>query len=251
MRVLSDSEYNEARQKAGWIGLRVCPTCLDVGTYKYWGEHYACDCARQKELWKHYLLANIGPEYQRLSWERDYTYSDKVKELVQSYLDKWQSCKLNGMGIEFFGKDLGVGKTFAATYVARELIKRDEKVYFIPFLDVISLYSESNAEELKHKLKSITVLVVDEIGAPMSQAQHNLYAHKFEELIRHRTNFNLPTIITTNLSQEELEYYYPRTYSLLSAKQLRIEMSGADARQKRVAEENLELVMNDEVRPLS
>lgn len=169
------------------------------------------------------------------------------------FLDKWQSFKLHGMGLEFSSPNLGVGKTFAATHVGKELIKRSEKVMFMPFLEIIGLLGReadfrTTAED---RLRDTTVLILDEVVPPISVAQGNFFSTKFEELIRHRTNFNRVTIMTTNLTPDRLHEHYPRTYSLLEAKQLRIEMGGKDARQDYIGMENIELVANGEVRPIT
>jgi DNA replication protein DnaC len=157
------------------------------------------------------------------------------------------------MGLEFGGVGLGVGKTFGATYVGKELIKRGERVFFIPFLEVISLFQkeEEDRRDLERTLKETTVIVLDEVLGSSSSAQGQLFSSKFEELIRHRTNHNLVTIITTNLTAETLDELYPRTYSLLAAKQLRIDMTGIDRRRADIAWENLELLANKEVRPIT
>jgi len=204
------------------------------------------------QLRKHYLLANIGDQYMRLDW-RDYDGAQSVRDSVDLYLDKWTGFKLNGMGVEFASPNLGVGKTFAATYVGKELIKRGELVYFKPFLEIISLYEKD--PDYRHReedrLRDTTVLILDEVVPPVSTAQGQLFATKFEELIRHRQNFNRVTIMTTNLTPEKLRETYSRTYSLLEAKQMRIEMVGQDARMGKIAMENIELVANGEVRPIT
>ena len=51
-----------------------------------------------------------------------------VRNGVKKYLDHYKSAKQNGMGIEFAGQTLGTGKTFAATHIAKELIKQGENV---------------------------------------------------------------------------------------------------------------------------
>ncbi len=56
--------------------------------------------------------------------------------------------------------------------------------------------------------------------------------------------------MTTNLTPDALRDHYPRPYSLLEAKQLRIEMAGSDARKNFISLENIELVANGECRPL-
>ena len=224
----------------------------EYGTYTFNGEVFPCDCDVQIALRKHYLLANIGDQYMRLDWRRDYRDED-VKDAVQAYLDAWPTLKLQGMGLEFASPKLGVGKTFAATYVGKELIKRGERVYFLPFYQMVGVYSLSpddrRAEE--QRIRECSVLVLDEVVAPNTEAQSHLFSSKFEELIRDRTNFNRVTIMTTNLKPERLHDIYPRTYSLLEAKQYRVIMDGEDARQSTVKQRNLQMANLGEVRPIT
>jgi DNA replication protein DnaC len=264
---LTNDEYDyvEAVARKSGIPLSVCPTCgakrisvdednhgWENGTYLLDGVEYPCDCQAQIELRKHYYLANIGDQYQRLSWDEFYGSAD-AKDAVNLYLDAWDSAKLNGMGLEFNSPQLGTGKTFCATYVGRELIKRREKVYFMPFLEVIGLLSRGldyrNSQE--DRLRDTTVLILDEVVPAISTAQRQLFGTKFEELIRHRTNYNRPTIMTTNLRPKQLREEYPRSYSLLEAKQIRVEMSGDDARQGDRGLRNIELLKNGEVEPIT
>lgn len=266
LRRLSNAEFDLVYDLAEQSGtpLRQCPTCGSLpeeiapdvfvapnGEYKLHGEVRECDCETQIALRKHYLLANVGDQYMRLDWNENNRLSERTKNVVKEYLEKWDSFKRNGMGLEFTSKKLGTGKTFAATYVARELIKRGERVFFIPFLEIISAYNADNRHELENRLKNTTVLVLDEVVPPNTQAQAGLFAAKFEELIRHRTNFNKPTVMTTNLEPAKLRATYPRPYSLLEAKQVRVPLDGEDARVTFINEENLELAMNEEIRPIT
>lgn len=213
---------------------------------------YPCDCDEQIALRKHYLLANIGDQYMRLDWQRDYRDED-VRDAVQAYLDAWPTLKLQGMGLEFASPKLGVGKTFAATHVGKELVKRGERVYFLPFYQMVGVYSlpPEDRRAAEQRLATSSVLVLDEVVAPNTEAQSYLFAGKFEELIRDRTNFNRVTIMTTNLTPKRLHEVYPRTYSLLEAKQYRVIMDGEDARQGVVKQRNLSMVNLGEVRPIT
>lgn len=264
LRRLSDNEYNEVSALAEPTGVSLdeCPTCgarrtevspgvwgWENGTYRYQGKDNECNCEQQMALRRQYLLARIPVEYQKLDWMA-YDGSPKATKTIAEYLFKWKTAKGNGMGLEFGGRSLGVGKTWAATYVAKELIKQGERVYFVPFGSIISSYQKSNAEEIENTLKSTTVLVLDEVGKPSTAAQNELFSSRFEDLIRHRTNYNLPTILTTNLEEEELLSYYPRPYSLLSHKQIRVQIEGDDARKGKMQLENIEIFANEETRPL-
>jgi len=267
LKRLSDPDYTRAESLAQMSGipLDVCPTCggkeevipdsggvmdFKCGTFWYMGEENFCDCQAQIALRARYLLANIGEQYMRLDWS-GYIGPDEVKESVGLYLARWQDFRINGMGLEFGGKGLGVGKTFAATHIGKEMVKRGQNVFFIPFVEMISAYQSDNVRELEERIRTTTYVILDELLPPQSDRQNQFYATRLEAVIRHRTNYNLPTIITTNLDQNELHKFYPRTYSLLAAKQLRIDMSGEDARVGKIAEQNLELVANGEVRPIT
>lgn len=249
------------------IPLDQCPTCMagrieveegvygfENGTYRYQSEEHACDCQTQIALRKHYMLAGIPDQYMRLDWEADFRAGNEdMKDKVSTYLSKWASFKLHGLGVEFASPKLGVGKTFGATYIGKELIKRGESVYFIPFTRVISTLVKANPdwEYIEDKMYNSTVLILDEVIPPTTDPQAALFSSKFEELIRNRTDYNRINIITTNMDAEEMQYTYPRPYSLLSAKQIRVVLDGADARQQHVAIKELELAMNEEVAPIT
>lgn len=252
LRHLSDSEFEEAEKlaKASGTPLSRCPTCDDTGKYRFRGKEHECDCTTQVALRKHYLLAGIGEQYQRLHWS-DYEGPKEAKDTVEVYLDKWPSFKKNGMGVEFSGKELGVGKTFAATHLGKELIKRGERVFFIPYMELLNAHQRKNSDDFMQNLKDVTILILDEVIAPITEAQRGFFTIRIEELIRHRTNNNLPVIMTTNLLEEDLFHHYPRSYSLLEAKQVRIKMEGKDARMGKIGMENIELAMANEVRPIT
>lgn len=266
LRRLTDKEYDEASRLARQAGkpLSQCPTCktkdevipgsggvrsFSNGTYRFRGEEHFCDCQAQIALYARYLLANIGDQYMRLDWD-DYDGSESVRNQVATYLDKWEQFKDHGWGFEF-GGPLGVGKTFAATHIGKELIKKGQQVFFIPFVEMVSAFEREDAEVMENRMRTTTYLVLDELLPPISDRQREFYAYRFEALIRHRTNFNLPTIITTNVKAEVLDEVYPRIYSLLAAKQMRVEFDGDDQRKGRMQLENLELILNDEVRPIT
>lgn len=266
LRLLTDDEISRVTLLAAQSGTPIedCPTCRseygshdesgylyrEPGTYRLYGEIHQCDCDRQVLLRKHYLLANIPEQYQRLDWN-SFQGPEEIRKNVDIFLNKWQSFRNNGMGVEFGGPDIGVGKTFCATYIARQLIQQNQSVYFIQFRDLLTaLAYDGNTEEAR-RAKETPFLILDEVLPPFSSNSAGLFMDRFETLIRHRTNWNMVTIMTTNLTDHELLIHYPRPYSLLAAKQMRVNMDGVDYRMGAISEENLELTMNDEIRPLT
>ena len=241
-----------------------CPTCdskpevipgsggvreRTSGKYKYMGKEYDCECDAQIALRARYLVANIGEQYQRLDWN-EWEGCIETKETVDIYLRGWQKFFKQGIGIELFSTALGTGKTFAATHIGKELIKEGQSVYFIPFIEMAAAFDRKDSDYIAGRIRESSFVILDEIMPPVSEAQRNFFGVQLEALIRHRTNNNLPTIMTTNMTQEALSQAYPRTYSLLSAKQIRQEVSGTDRRPV-IGRKEMEIVENGETRPIT
>jgi len=197
------------------------------------------------------MAAGIPYKYMRYS-EFDWVGDQKALAEVHGYLDGWERCRDFGMGLGFHAKTLGVGKTFLATFIGRALIRRGATVGFSNFNDVLNIYRLPNEQQLEREdwLKSRTVLVLDEVTEPVSDPQKNFFASRFEDLIRHRTNFNKVTIYTTNMEPDVLDRLFPRAYSLLSSNSQPITVNGSDVRRESVWDIDFELLQNGEVRPI-
>jgi hypothetical protein len=204
---LADDEFDQVQELARSLQrpITTCPTCqtkqstLDKDpdykpTYRLFGKEYDCDCKQQITLFTHYLRAGIPEEYMRLDWT---TYNGSGRDFVDGYLGNWRGYWKHGFGVEFGGRTMGIGKTFCACHIGKELLKQGQKVYFTPFVEMVAAFEKENGHEL-----------------------------------------------------EDLEDHYPRTYSLLAAKQVRIDMDGNDYRHNSGLE-NMELALNDEVRPIT
>lgn len=254
---LTNSQIHEVTGRFPNVEVDKCPTCLserdedgEYGhlAYKFEGDIHTCECEQQVLLTKHYLLANIPTQYHTLKWDRDFKGSKETSLAVQTYLENWDGYKRYGQGIEFGGTSQGVGKTFAATTIGKELVKRRESVYFIPFNQLLhAIRYEDNL--ILTKMNQVNVLILDELQPPPNDKLSSIYENHLESIVRDRTNYNLVTIMTTNMSEEDISTVYKRTYSLLSAKQLRVEMKGFDTRFD-IGMRDLELIANKETRPV-
>lgn len=222
-------------------------------SYRLNGESHECNCEWQLTLRRHYLLANIPQNYWTLSFD-DYYGDPGAWDAASVYLDHWEGYREQGIGIEFYSEGMGVGKTFLATYIARQLVQLSESVYYLRFLEIMGLYQKpwEIREPIETRLRESPVLVLDEVGRAISEEQNSYFAIEFESLIRSRTDSNRVTIMTTNLTPDQLDREYPRTYSLLAAKQKRHEIHGDDVRREGVVQmRGEELAINSEVRPIS
>ena len=103
----------------------------------------------------------------------------------------------------------GCGKTHLAAAVANQQIARGKPIYFVVVPDLLdhlrSAYSPDSKvpyDELFETIRTAPLLVLDDLGAHSSTpwAEEKLY-----QLVNHRYNHRLPTVITTNLSLDELD----------------------------------------------
>ncbi len=110
----------------------------------------------------------------------------------------------------------GCGKTHLAAAVGHARLRRGEAVLFVTVPDLLdhlrSTYgpsSEVGYDELFDRVRSIKLLILDDLGAENSSpwAQEKLF-----QLFNHRYTRRLPTVITTNVDLSGLD---PRLHSRL------------------------------------
>ena len=123
---------------------------------------------------------------------------------IKKYLEEklWRK----GKGLILIG-GVGTGKTHLASAIVHELAKQDIFVLFIfvpDFLDELRETYEENYEDDEDKfelVKNARVLVLDDLG---TERITDWTREKITQLINYRYSNALPTIITTNLTTQEL-----------------------------------------------
>ena len=97
--------------------------------------------------------------------------------------------------------DSGSGKTHLAIAIANERLRRGEEVFFAFVPDLLdhlrytfSPDSRITYDELFDRIKQTSLLILDDLGSQTSSAWAN---EKLYQVIVHRHNAKLPTIITT------------------------------------------------------
>ncbi len=110
----------------------------------------------------------------------------------------------------------GVGKTHLAAAIANEALERLEQVLFTVVPDLLDHlratfgpHSTVAYDERFELVRAVPLLILDDLGTESATpwAREKLY-----QLVNHRYNERLATIITTNLKPEAIE---PRIYSRL------------------------------------
>lgn len=125
----------------------------------------------------------------------------KTKLAAQKFLYKFKEMK---KGIIFMGKN-GTGKTHISMAISNELMKENIPVIFGTLTDLVEKYSKCYKEhtevELTKLYSKVDLLVIDDLGV---ESMNDWMLSKLFVIINERMKNELPIIITTNYTLEEL-----------------------------------------------
>ena len=129
--------------------------------------------------------------------------NSRYLKICKRYADSFDEMLKANQGLLFYG-DVGTGKTFAAACIANSLLDRRIPVVMTSFFKIVpSMQSNMGAEEsIVSKLNRAKLLIIDDLGAERDSAYA---AERVYDIIDSRYTSNLPLILTTNLSLEEMK----------------------------------------------
>ncbi|MBS3969909.1 MAG: ATP-binding protein [Clostridia bacterium] len=202
-----------------------CKKCNDRGIVLHEGVAYRCRCWSQKILDLKIKKANLGVNFNDAKFSNfklDYYPNTIPPDGEATYRERANKALLAAKGFVndintnkvkkglFFCGPVGSGKTFLASATARELLLNNHEVLFVvvpDFLDALRFTFDKNDNGITEKglmdvVWNIPILILDDLGA------HNYTqwtVNKIYSLLNYRLNNKLPTIITSNLTLNELE----------------------------------------------
>ena len=247
-RFLSDDEARRLYESHPTLGrsyTTYCPTCDKTGTYRWRNDDHDCDCETQLALAKHYYASGIGKTYQTLSWED--LDDDRIYAQVRGFVENPEYVR-RGRGLILTGS-LGSGKTMVATLILKQLVRQGYTCYSTLFSQMIEMYTagwRSNEERkyFNQKVVEADVLLLDDVGRELRRS-NALQESTFDSVLRSRVQNGRSTLITTNMTLEELgaeEGYGSAILSLLREKSQAIEVqTTSDYRGKVKAREEREI----------
>lgn len=132
---------------------------------------------------------------------------------------------------------VGTMKTTMAIAVLRELVDQKGQGYFIPMaslLDTINGMRErhdASLQAFEQKLRTTSLLVLDDLGA---EYDHTWVQCKVDAIVNERYNRMRSTIVTTNLSAQDIrDRYQLRIYDRLRATNQLITFTGKSSQSLR------------------
>lgn len=142
------------------------------------------------------------PTYETVTLANDDGTNQKVSNFCRKYIDRWPQMLENNIGVLFHGP-VGTGKSFFACAIANELLQKHVPTTITSFPRLLNLLQDSNNRQwLLDCLGNYKLVVIDDLGA---ERETSYAAEQIFAVIDARGRAKLPTIITTNLTKQEME----------------------------------------------
>ena len=186
--------------------------------------------ARMQELQERFHISDEA--YRRFDFQADDRRNAKVSDTCRRYVEKWMEMKQNNMGVLLYGS-VGTGKSFYACAIVNALLDQKVSATVTNFPRLLNiLQGVRDRQECIDHLQSYQLLVVDDLGTERDSAYG---AEQIFNVIDTRARSELPLIVTTNMTLEELEnppdVRLARIYDrVLSMCPIRIKMTGESRR---------------------
>ncbi|MBD5458189.1 MAG: ATP-binding protein [Lachnospiraceae bacterium] len=214
-----------------------CPDCQDTGYI----DGQKCHCFKQAMITLLYEQSNIqeilqNDNFRSLSYEyyegEDLSRFKNAVMTCQNFIKNFNSDYHN----LFFYGTVGTGKTFLSNCVAKELIESGHSVIYFSaagLFDLLSRYSFDfkNKEDERDRyadLYQCDLLIVDDLGTELT---NQFVASRLFSLLNERHMGKKATVISTNLSLEELRNRYSdRIFSRITSHYKLCKLTGPDIR---------------------
>lgn len=129
----------------------------------------------------------------------------KMYQLGINYTNKWEQMKKENIGFIIYG-DVGIGKTYLVSCIANTLLQQYVPVIITSSIALLGRYRKAYMDKqaeliIINNLQQADLLIIDDLGAENDTIW---VKEKLYEVIDSRYRECKPTIITTNLTLEQL-----------------------------------------------
>lgn len=234
-KLLSDNGYPE-----DYLDIKYsCPLCYDLGSVN--GK--TCSCVKNELIRAGYESAGIADLCKKMSFETfDLSYykgeDRRNMELVLNKAKEFAE-NFNGSGSILFFGGTGLGKTHLSVALTKRIIERG---YYCVYCSSDKLFSDyrderfrssnDNSESKTDKYAECELLVIDDLGTELNGRDVVSFLYT---LLNQRINSGKSTVISTNLTHDELlSAYGERIVSRLFGEFLPYRFTGRDVRMQKL-----------------
>lgn len=218
-----------------------CPLCGDTGVVEY----SMCKCMRKKlveagietsgmgDLIKRQNFSNFSLEYYKYSTE-SFKRMNTIYNYLKNYAKEFDVSKSENLA--FFG-GTGLGKTHLSSAVAGVIIEKGNDVYYTGAMNMFADFEQkrfgtstsSDATGDVQQYFSCDLLIIDDLGA---EVINQFTVSCLYNIINTRLNRKKPTILSSNLSQEDFKKkYWDRIASRVFGEYVILPFVGKDIRE--------------------
>lgn len=177
---------------------------------------HKCECKGKSNVEHRRERALLPPQYLKVK-ASDFDWNiysvhgnidtSAQKRIVNLFITQFAEYEKAGKGIFLYSKAKGSGKTMLSCIIANELIARlSLSVKFISVIDLLELvkknYKGGDYNEDIESFFKTRLLILDDIGTEHKTEHTDMVLYR---LINERSNNNLTTIFTSNLSIDQLK----------------------------------------------
>ena len=181
------------------------------------------------------------PESDMAQWNfaADDRANEKISNVAHNYVDHYEEMREAKKGLLFYG-GVGTGKSFFAACIVNALIDKGYPCMMTNFARLVNTIQGKfeGKQEYIDGLNRFDLLVIDDLAAERDTDYMNEIVFN---VIDSRYRAGLPTIITTNLTANEIknpaDIRKQRTYSRLLEMCLPVEVEGADRRREKLKDD--------------
>lgn len=177
------------------------------------------------------------------TFERDDRQNERVSQIARKYADNFDAMLHKGKGLLLYG-GVGTGKTFYSACILNAVINHGHPCLLTSFSrlasEIFGIYE--GKQEYIDGLNKYALLSIDDLAAERDTEYMNEIV---QSVIDSRYRAKLPTIVTTNLTAEELkrptDVKKQRTYSRLLEMCIPVEVKGKDRRKEKLVDDYADL----------
>lgn len=216
-----------------------------------------CDCVTDGETIKtlkaegdffnrNLILAKIPKKYWGYEWNHIKGDLNNVDanhegiEVIDNYLENIPEMYSKGRGLYIYGGH-GTSKTTTAIIILRKVMEHSLTGYYLHFHEMIdfvvsSWKDDSKRSQWEYITQRIDFLVLDDLARNFKMSDRESLV--IDKLFVHRSNNNLPTILTTNLSTEDIGGFLGESIISLFRENVEgVKFLGDDVRKKRLSKD--------------
>lgn len=139
------------------------------------------------------------------TFENDLGYNPKQMRMAKRYVQHWEVLRKNATGLLLWG-DVGTGKSLIAGCIANALLDKGVPVIMTNFARLLNKLTDMYAGDRNayiDSFKRYPLMIIDDLGVERNSefAREQVFS-----VIDSRYRSELPMIVTTNLTLEELQH---------------------------------------------